>query len=49
MAQISIQAEEVYLLVTITGELVLTDSQQIKEEVNPVHSYGPAKVSACGS
>ena len=33
MAQISIQAEEVYLLVTITGELVLTDSQQIKEEV----------------
>lgn len=33
MAQISIQAEKTYLLVTINGELVLTDSQQIKEEV----------------
>lgn len=33
MAQVSIQTEKAYLLVTINGELVLTDSQQIKEEV----------------
>ena len=33
MAQLSIQSEKEYLLVTISGELVLADSQQIKEEV----------------
>lgn len=33
MAQLSIQSEKEYLLVTINGELVLADSQQIKEEV----------------
>ena len=33
MAQLSIQSEKDFLLVTVSGELVLTDSQQIKEDV----------------
>ena len=33
MAQISVQSQENFLLIAIEGELVLLDSQRIKEEV----------------